>query len=172
MGRVFDQGDAMLVADALNFLQVGRDDSAHVHQHDRFRVRSDLAAKIIGIHLKVFSLAVDKDHPGAGMNRCHGGRDESVTGHNDGRPFDVDRAQDHLQRTRPGGRAEGIPYSAIHRPLALELSNVAPHADEAGLQVPTGGGYHLHLFQLDSENPNQPPASSVCSELMRKDVCR
>ena len=92
MSGVFDQGDAALLADAFNFIEMRRNDSAHVHQHYGLGVLSNLAAQIVGIHLKVLPLAVGEDYLCARVNRRHCCRNKRMAGNNDRLAFDIYRS--------------------------------------------------------------------------------
>ena len=73
-----------------------RNDPAHMYQHDGLRVRSDFASHVLGIHLKVLALAVHKNHLSAGMYRCRGAGDESMTWNDYGAALNPDSAKDHF----------------------------------------------------------------------------
>ena len=92
MSGIFDQGDASLLADFFNFMEVRRNDAAHVHEHHCFGVLSNLPAQVFGIELKVLPLAVGEDYLCACVNRRHCCRNKRMAGNNDCLTFDVYRA--------------------------------------------------------------------------------
>src|SRR5882724_4054840 len=93
---VLNKGNPLLFTDVLDFIQMRRNDPAHMYQHDGLRVRSDFASHVLGIHLKVLALAVHKNHLSAGMYRCRGAGDESMTWNDYGAALNADTAKDHF----------------------------------------------------------------------------
>ena len=100
-------------------------------KQDGLGIRSDLAAQILGTHLKRLPLTIDKNHFCSSVYGSGGTSNESVAWNDNRRPFDTDSPKDELNGTGAVARTQSIFHSAIRRPLALEFLNIPPHADEA-----------------------------------------
>src|SRR5436190_600696 len=107
---IFHQRHAMLLTDGFDFIQVRRNDAAHMYEDHGLGIGPELAAQILGIHLKVFPLAVDEDHLGASTYRRSSSGDKCMAWDDDGATLDRKGAQDHLQ----GASAVCCSHSVFH----------------------------------------------------------
>ena len=105
-------------------------------------VRSDFAAQVGAIHLKILPLAIGKNHACAGVYWCDGAGDESMTWNDNRSALHTDRAEDQLYRTGTSGRGQGVFHSAIFCLLTLELLHVCSHADKPASKDLLEGSQH------------------------------
>src|SRR5437016_4310854 len=126
MRRILNQRSAMLSTDVPNLFDIRRNDPTHVDKQDGLGIRSDLAAQILGTHLKRLPLTIDKNHFCSSVYGSGGTSNESVAWNDNRRPFDTDSPKDELNGTGAVARTQSIFHSAIRRPLALEFLNIPP----------------------------------------------
>src|SRR5438105_3210224 len=113
MRRVLNQRSAMLPTDVLDLFKMRRNDPAHMDEHYRPGIRSDLAAQIVGIHLKILPLTIDKNHFCSSVYGSGGASNESMAWNDNRRSLDADGPEDQLYRTRAVARAQSVFHPAI-----------------------------------------------------------
>jgi hypothetical protein len=132
--RVFHQEQVMILTNFLNSVQVRRNNASHVHKDDNLAVGLNASFEVIGIHLEVLRLAIDKNKSGPGRNRgCRGG-DKGMAGQKDSGIANIDRFEDHLDRTCSGHHPDRVLDSAELGKLALKSGDIFAHADETPLK--------------------------------------